>query len=238
MIQRRRGFTLIEILVVISIIATLAAILTPVFLSAKKAANRNVCQSNLSQIGRAFMAYLSDYDNCYPNTNDPYLWMGRHWRWPIKKYVGFYASYDGSKDAGQITGQSNNVLACPSDPTEVSQYDKTSYAYSAAFYHTPDQVNSITDYRQLCLTSFSSPDCAVVYSSVVKWPSKKVLVAEWQAYHSSEPNATLWSWQGERNYLFADGHVKFLSSSGVNCANDGFPDINVTKDGAAGRDIK
>ena len=51
-----RGFTLIELLVVIAIIAILAAILFPVFLTAKAAAYRSQCASNVSQLARAMTA--------------------------------------------------------------------------------------------------------------------------------------------------------------------------------------
>ena len=62
----KRGFTLIELLVVIAIIAILAAILFPVFSSAKEAAKRTACLSNAKQIGSSVMLYLSDYDGTFP----------------------------------------------------------------------------------------------------------------------------------------------------------------------------
>ena len=49
-IEHKDGFTLIELLVVIAIIAILAAILFPVFLSAKEKARAATCFSNLRQI--------------------------------------------------------------------------------------------------------------------------------------------------------------------------------------------
>lgn len=61
----RRAFTLVELLVVITIIAILAAILFPVMASAKNAAKTTVCLSNMRQIGVAAQLYLSDNDNQY-----------------------------------------------------------------------------------------------------------------------------------------------------------------------------
>jgi len=58
----RKAFTLIELLVVIAIIAILAAILFPVFATAREKARQSACQSNMKQIGLAFIQYAQDYD--------------------------------------------------------------------------------------------------------------------------------------------------------------------------------
>lgn len=65
-VTHQSGFTLIELLVVIAIVATLAAILFPVFARARENARRASCASNLKQIGLGIMQYTQDYDERMP----------------------------------------------------------------------------------------------------------------------------------------------------------------------------
>ncbi|MBI3944293.1 MAG: type II secretion system protein [Armatimonadetes bacterium] len=79
-----RGFTLIELLVVIAVIAILAAMLFPVFSRAREMARKTTCVSNASQIAKAWMMYVQDYDEmamplgywCCPGQG----WV-KEWRW-------------------------------------------------------------------------------------------------------------------------------------------------------------
>lgn len=61
----QRGFTLIELMIVILIIAILVAIAVPVFLSARSNAQRRTCQANLRTIDGAINTYNAQYD-AYP----------------------------------------------------------------------------------------------------------------------------------------------------------------------------
>lgn len=61
--RRDRGFTLVELLVLISIIALLTAILLPSLSRARGQARAAACMSNLRQVGFAFLFYAEDYDD-------------------------------------------------------------------------------------------------------------------------------------------------------------------------------
>lgn len=96
----KQGFTLIELLVVIAIIAILAAIIFPVFASAREKGRQTVCASNLRQLGTAIRLYTDDYDGEMPRTshnaaNAPIVWV-----LSLAPYI---------QNAYQIR-------ACPSDP--------------------------------------------------------------------------------------------------------------------------
>jgi prepilin-type N-terminal cleavage/methylation domain-containing protein len=64
--HRHRGFTLVELLVVIAVIAGLAALLLPALGSAKLAGQKAACLSNLRQIGLAVQSYADESEGLIP----------------------------------------------------------------------------------------------------------------------------------------------------------------------------
>ena len=125
--MKRSGFTLIELLVVIAIIAILAAILFPVFATAREKARQTSCASNLKQIGLAMLQYIQDYDECSPcglistttsSGCDNIGLPGMGWAGQVYPYV-----------------KSTQVFACPDDVTDQTKSGSTvlypvSYAYN------------------------------------------------------------------------------------------------------------
>jgi len=62
----QKGFTLIELMIVIAIIAILAAILIPNFLHARAESQTSACEGNLKQLATALEEYAVDNSGTYP----------------------------------------------------------------------------------------------------------------------------------------------------------------------------
>jgi len=222
------GFTLVELLVVIAIIALLLSVLTPSLRKAKLIAVRLKCAHNLKQIDLAVNMYLNANDNTYPCAQDPlpagyWLWMGRGWRSFVAPHLG-----------GNIDANNPSVLYCPQDRAAKEKYESTSYAYSMAFYHSPEQIDGMSSPAD----TYEDPQPSIPQRTVnVAKPSGKILIGEWLSNHSPvDEDSGWWCWEGSRNYLFADGQVRFLEAGQIRPAKDELPDANLTVRGIKGLD--
>lgn len=225
----RLGFTLVELLVVIAIIALLLSILMPSLSKARSQACRLKCTHNLKQINLAVNMYLNENEDTYPCAQDPlptgyWLWMGRGWRSFIEPYL-----------STRVNKDNPSVLFCPEDTTDKNTYEATSYAYSMAFYHSPKQIDAMSSPSD----TYSNPQPSMPQQrNDVAKSSGKILIGEWSSNHSptDDKDEGWWCWQGSRNYLFADGQVRFLQANKIRPARDGLPDVNLTIRGIKGLD--
>lgn len=104
--QRIRGFTLVELLVVIGIIAILMSMLAPALARAKQKANAISCLNNIRQIDMAGTLYAGDHETEFPRR----LTLTNAWMFALKPYYGNTSAVNSTN-----TASTSRILKCPSD---------------------------------------------------------------------------------------------------------------------------
>ncbi len=141
-VRRHPAFTLIEILVVFSIIALLLAILLPSLSGAREHSKTLLCQTHLRALSHGWHMYADDNDdvslpgryfNASGGTSNPANWydvgngMKYRPRWvaTMGKYVGIFA-FDEPRTDFDRQDYTNKVYECPAVPEWI---DERNYAY-------------------------------------------------------------------------------------------------------------
>jgi prepilin-type N-terminal cleavage/methylation domain-containing protein len=111
----RAAFTLVELLVVISIIALLMAILLPALSKARYAAKMIVCTSNLKQIGTLVSSYQTDNDGMVPVMLNRFTPMGVTPLFPAKSRLLSVALYRYSSETRNLSSIDRGVYSPDKD---------------------------------------------------------------------------------------------------------------------------
>ena len=214
------GFTLVELLVLIAIIAILAALLLPVLSSAKAQAQRAVCGNNLRQIALGVRMYADDSNDTSPSvgqaTNRVLMYCYREL---MQNYVGITRA-PSSKD---------KVFACPADTFNYGGFDspngrvfitsKRTYEQPWADYSSYSFNGVNQDTNGLTFDpGRSMPGIGGLKLSSIRHPVRSILVAELPAFfpyswhQPKQPisNPSNGVFNNAKDMLsFVDGHVGY-----------------------------
>lgn len=210
------GFTLIEVLVVIAVIAMLLAIILPALSKAKELARRMVCQSNLKQITQAWHMYLDNHNDAfYQGRNANHIYGG--WEGilylnearPLNKYLSLPEIPDSEAEA--------KIYCCPSDKGGIAGMGLSFYSFFGTSYQTNVFLIGPGYIRWMPTDELKDKINARLHNltvSQVDNPSRLLLIGDFGWLNESLPNdRRLGDWHGKpyhHNLAFLDGHVEFL----------------------------
>ena len=248
--RKRSAFTLIELLVVIAIIAILAAILFPVFAQAREAARKSSCQSNLKQIGTAWMMYAQDFDEKTPGGNDGQStsctnmasrgvyggWIG-NLLLPYSKNSAIFQCPSKPQKNTVNGGVNGTVSACTVVPVPTYWYVSYAYNYAAVYGKGMSDIPKSAEQILMHDSTTAWSDCGW-RSTCGQWSTRDIpaymakmgrpLTGGMSANTGQANDVTPHG--GMNNFLYADGHVKAANWDQVkwgNVLNTSIPDTNV-----------
>ena len=177
--RRDRGVTLVELLMVVSIIGLLLGILVPSVTGAKQMAVKSACATNLHQVGIALQGYRGSNADRFPNARympEPFLSIDSDPSLP--DLLDDYVASDGK------------VFKCPGDRGYVYELSGSSYVYNTSL--AGKRFDDVWFVKRLDLRE---ADVQVSYDF------------DGKRFELLSGSITVPTFHLRRNLLFADGHV-------------------------------
>ncbi|MEM6333602.1 MAG: type II secretion system protein [Planctomycetota bacterium] len=213
---RRGGFSLIELLVVISIIALLVGVLLPTLSAVRARAIGIACASNLRQIGLGFELYLMDHDQTFPRAEFmPEPFVPQSGQPAINQALDAYLP---TSDKG-----SQRVYTCPGDddiaPLVAAAAEARGDAPTGVSYYYQSRLSGRTldadsrIMRRLNSMGMSEADLLVLSdfdgSEFVFKFDEDMAALPGNVFETTSGVVDVGFFHRNRNALYADGHVAY-----------------------------
>ena len=196
------GFTLVELLAVIGIIAILVALVGPAYSMALNAANKAKCSSNLRMIGAALNTFAGDNNAQYPQTSTmvPFPFGGVD---PVTGKPGWVEQLDPYDSAN------HKLFLCPSAPYPASKSLSNYYLCVWAAYYSNNLNNHPTPPEYLM--RITNPT-AMILAGDCTWGNATTDSDPDDAGTTNVPFTGKPFHGGYYNFVFVDGHVQSVTA--------------------------
>src|ERR1700733_3765391 len=130
----KRGFTMVEMLVVIAVVAILAALLFPTIGAARAKARQTACVNNLRQVNLGLRMYSDDSADKAPRTPGTGQYPGLNWS-GYKKLMNSYVG------ANRAPSPQDKIFACPADTFYYNVAGSFQYVPKGMHEQPPDYLS-------------------------------------------------------------------------------------------------
>lgn len=207
---RTTGFTLVELLVVVAIIAILIGLLLPAVQASRAAARRTQCASNLRQVGLAIGQFCDAHRGRFPETSH------NEGDDEARSWISTIDPFTEGVDAIRI---------CPDDPQSLERLDArlTSYVMNAYLTDEPPSL-AVTNLNKLRATSktvavfeIADQKAAIIENDHThnhEWFTP-LTVANHEVFEKIRGDVAVERHAGASHFLFADWHVALIDATTI-----------------------